>query len=71
MLFGLMGGAAITGFGVCLAANIKNLADRLFEYYSSTGLTMGTATAGTFRLVGGGNVLIGLFWIATAITEAL
>ncbi|MFE4797084.1 hypothetical protein ACFRFL_18685 [Streptomyces sp. NPDC056708] len=70
-MFALIFGAAITGFGACLLTNFRNLADRLFDYYSSTGVTMGSATAGTLRVIGGGTVLIGLFWIATAVTEIL
>ncbi|MFF3124586.1 hypothetical protein ACFVRD_20025 [Streptomyces sp. NPDC057908] len=70
-MFALIFGAAITGFGTCLLTNFRNLADRLFDYYSSTGVTMGSATAGTLRVIGGGTVLIGLFWIATAVTEIL
>lgn len=63
-------GVIVAGFGVCLSANLWNLADRLFSYYSSRGAMRG-ATAGTFRLVGGGAVLVGLFWIATALSDVL
>lgn len=63
-------GAIIAGLGICLLANLWNLADRLFDYFSSI-VPTGTATAGTFRLVGGGWVLVGIFWIATALPEVL
>lgn len=61
-------GAFVAGFGIFLLANLWNLADRLFDYFSLI-LPTGSATAGTFRLVGGGWVLVGLFWIATALPE--
>ncbi|MFG3530496.1 hypothetical protein ACGF8B_27730 [Streptomyces sp. NPDC047917] len=67
-MFALMVGVVVAGFGICLAANLWNLADRIFSYYSCR-VSMGSATAGTFRLVGGGWVLVGLFWIATALPE--
>ncbi|MEU2670100.1 hypothetical protein ABZ622_14740 [Streptomyces sp. NPDC007164] len=63
-------GVIIAGYGVCLSANLWNLADRLFSH-NSRYLVMGSATPGTFRLVGGGTALVGLFWIATALSEML
>ncbi|MFJ2899963.1 hypothetical protein ACIO87_34485 [Streptomyces sp. NPDC087218] len=69
-MFAFFVGVSVLVFGVCLSGNFWNLADRIFDYYSSR-IVMGASTVGTFRLMGGGAVLIGLFWIATALSEIL
>lgn len=52
-MFSVLVGVIVTSFGVCLLANLWKLADRIFDYYSRR-IAMGSATVGTFRLVGGG-----------------
>ncbi|WP_329013618.1 hypothetical protein [Streptomyces sp. NBC_00690] len=59
-------GVLAAGFGVCLATNMWNLADRIFD---SPTLPTGSTTPGMLRLIGGIAILVGLFWIATALPE--
>ncbi|WP_329013604.1 hypothetical protein [Streptomyces sp. NBC_00690] len=61
-------GALVAGFGMCLATNGWNLADRIFD---SPTVPTGSATPRTIRLVGGIVIIVGLFWIGTALSEAL
>lgn len=53
-----------------MVGNFWNLANRMFERASSR-VNIGTATVNTFRLGGVVVICIGIFWIATALSEIL
>lgn len=69
-MFAITIGVCVAYFGVCLSGNFWNLAGRIFEFLSGV-VNIGTATVNTFRLIGMGGILIGLFWIVTALSEIL
>lgn len=68
LLFSITVGVLLTWFGVCLLGNLWNLTSRLFDFYSGIAY-MGTATVNTLRFIGAIGIFIGLFWIATSLSE--
>lgn len=54
--------------GMALLVDFRNVCGGLF-YFFARFLPVGSATAGTFRLMGAGWILIAVFWIATGITQ--
>ncbi|MGW4205679.1 hypothetical protein [Streptomyces sp. NPDC004726] len=54
--------------GLALLCNFRNVATRILEFFGDF-MPVETATAGTFRGVGGMAILVGAFWIVTSVTE--
>lgn len=69
-MFGVVFGVLILSFGVSMVGNFGNLADRMFEMAAGR-QDPGTATPNTIRFVGVIVIFIGIFWVATAISEFL
>lgn len=67
-MFAVAVGALISFVGVSMVGNFWNLAGRMFEH-AATSVNPGTATVNTFRLAGLVVMAIGIFWIATALSE--
>lgn len=63
-------GVLIFCLGVCLAGNFRGLASWMLEHASSL-IDFGGAKVSTFRLVGVVAIVVGVFWIATALPEIL
>ncbi|MFC8008190.1 hypothetical protein ACFUMJ_05230 [Streptomyces olivaceus] len=64
-MFLLIVGLVLIGFGVCLIANVREIAYRIFDFYASF-MNTGRATRETFRYVGIGGVLVGVIWVAAS-----
>lgn len=67
-MFAISVGVLVLIFGTCLLGNFWSLASRIFASVSDF-VNPGSATVNTFRAIGAGMILIGFFWIATALTE--
>ncbi|MEU0476903.1 hypothetical protein [Streptomyces olivaceus] len=61
----LLAGLVLIGFGVCLIANVREVAYRIFDFYASF-MNTGRATREAFRYVGIGGVLVGVLWVAAS-----
>ncbi|MEU2432914.1 hypothetical protein ABZ611_26075 [Streptomyces sp. NPDC007861] len=55
--------------GIALLVNFARIAERIFDFYASF-MRTGSATPGTIRLVGGVAILVGAFWIVTAVVPS-
>ncbi|MFC8869394.1 hypothetical protein ACFUAC_17330 [Streptomyces sp. NPDC057148] len=64
-MFLLIAGLVLIGFGVCLIANVKEIAYRTFDFYASF-MNAERATREIFRYVGIGSVLVGVLWVAAS-----
>ncbi|MER7699156.1 MULTISPECIES: hypothetical protein [unclassified Streptomyces] len=63
-------GVLLFSVGVCLVGNFWGLASRVLDH-ASVLVDAGGATVNTFRLVGVVAMIVGLFWVATALPEIL
>ncbi|MFD8119515.1 hypothetical protein [Streptomyces microflavus] len=69
-MFGVVFGVLILAFGISMVGNFGRLADRMFESAASL-LNPGIATPNTFRFGGVVVIIIGIFWVATGVSEML
>ncbi|MFJ8842309.1 hypothetical protein ACIRFF_05325 [Streptomyces cyaneofuscatus] len=69
-MFGVVGGVLILSFGVSMVGNLGSLTDRMFERTASR-VDPGMATPNTFRIVGVIVIFIGIFWVATGVSEII
>ncbi|MFE0865941.1 hypothetical protein [Streptomyces rochei] len=65
ILFLLIAGLTLIGFGVSLIVNVREIAYRIFDFYAPF-MNAGRATRETFRYVGIGGVLVGVLWVAAS-----
>ncbi|MFE6913183.1 hypothetical protein [Streptomyces rubiginosohelvolus] len=63
-------GVLIFSVGVCMAGNFRGMASWMLDHASSL-VNVGGATVNTFRIVGVVAMVVGLFWVATALPEIL
>ncbi|MBD0712175.1 MULTISPECIES: hypothetical protein [unclassified Streptomyces] len=65
-MFAAVIGVVVVLAGAMLAGNVGGVADRVFARLADI-MPTGSAGAGSLRFAGGVGVLVGLFWLATAL----